>query len=145
MIVFYCKKIVGIVIAIKNGGPFTKPYQQKISRTGGNFMMRATLRILFLLAISFTLLIAPLALEFDLSGKAHAMGSSDKKASGKGPSLGRIAKKYRHTDPVKKPLDEEKNHTRSTAPTPVPEPATLLLFGAGAIGLAAVKRKISKK
>jgi hypothetical protein len=30
-------------------------------------------------------------------------------------------------------------------PAPVPEPATLLLFGAGAVGLAAFKNKFKKK
>jgi hypothetical protein len=106
-------------------------------------MMSTSLRILFLLTISLTLLIAPVALEIDLDGKAHAMGSlkggqgHPDGGAGKNFSSGNIAKTYRHNDPQNKgPVSQ---------PSPVPEPTTMLLFGAGAIGMAALKRKFNKK
>jgi hypothetical protein len=106
-------------------------------------MMSTALRILFLLTMSLTLLIAPVALEIDLGGKAHAMGSlkggqghPDGGAGGKSSS-GKIAKTYRHNNP--------KNGRPLSQPSPVPEPTTMLLFGAGAIGLAALKKKFDKK
>jgi hypothetical protein len=102
-------------------------------------MMSTALRILFLLTMSLTLLIAPVALEINLGGKAHAMGSLKGSQGhpdggvGGDSSSGNIARTYRHNDPPGK------------GPSPVPEPTTMLLFGAGAIGLAALKKKINKK
>jgi hypothetical protein len=89
------------------------------------------------------LLIAPVALEIDLGGKAHAMGSLKGSQGhpdggvGGNSSSGNIARTYRHNDPPdKRPVSQ---------PSPVPEPTTMLLFGAGAIGLAALKKKFDKK
>jgi hypothetical protein len=106
-------------------------------------MMSTSLRIIFLLTISLALLIAPVAFEIDLGGKAHAMGSlkggqgHPDGGAGGNSSSGSIAKTYRHNNPKDKgPVSQ---------PSPVPEPTTMLLFGAGAIGLAALKRKFNKK
>jgi hypothetical protein len=104
-------------------------------------MMSTSLRIIFILTISLALLIAPVALEIDLGGKAHAMGAlkggqgHPDGGAGGNFSSGKIAKTYRHNNP-KGPVSQ---------PSPVPEPTTMLLFGAGAIGMAALKRKFNKK
>ena len=106
-------------------------------------MMSSALRTLFLLTISLTLLIAPVAIEIDLGGKAHAMsslkggqGHPEGGAGGKFSS-GKVAKTYRHDDPG--------NGGPVSQPSTAPEPTTMLLFGAGAIGLAALKKKFNKK
>ena len=98
--------------------------------------MSSALRILFLLTIGLTLLIAPMTFGIDLGGTAHAMGA----ATGgdyrtRHFSSGKIAKKYKHKDPSVK-----KGPVPVKTPAPVPEPTTMLLFGAGAIGLAAFKK-----
>jgi hypothetical protein len=93
--------------------------------------MKSALKLLFFLTIGLTFLIAPLALEIDLGGKAHAFSSSGGGSDGK-LSDGAIAKTYKHT-PSEPP------------PAHAPEPTTMLLFGAGAIGLAALKKKFNKK
>jgi hypothetical protein len=103
-------------------------------------MMSTALRILFLVTMSLTLLIAPVALEIDLGGKAHAMGSlkggqgHPDGGVGGNSSSGKIAKTYRHSNP--------KNKGPVSQPSPVPEPTTMLLFGAGAIWVGRLKKEI---
>jgi hypothetical protein len=94
-------------------------------------MMKSALKILFLVTISFTLLIGPVAIEIGLSGEANAFSSSGSGSDGN-HSNGPIAKTYKHTP-------------TEPAPAHAPEPTTMLLFGAGAIGLAALKKKFNKK
>jgi hypothetical protein len=89
-------------------------------------MKLSKLKTLFCLAAVLTLLFAPLALQIAQDGNAHAMGfgggggGSDSSpgsfSSGSGPSV-----------------------------YPNPEPATMLLFGAGAAGLVAYKKYKNKK
>jgi hypothetical protein len=93
------------------------------------FKKEAKMRIvkfktLFCLAAVLTLLFAPLALEISIGGNAHAMifsggGGSD---SSPGGSISGSPSVY-----------------------PNPEPATMLLFGAGAAGLVAYKKYKNKK
>jgi hypothetical protein len=88
-------------------------------------MKLSKLKTLFCLAAVLTFLFAPLALEIAQDGNAYAMGgggsggsgsSSGGSISGSGPSV-----------------------------YPNPEPATMLLFGAGAAGLVAYKKYKNKK
>jgi hypothetical protein len=85
-------------------------------------------RFLFCLAICFAVLFTPFLLGISLDGKAHAMGllgssGGNNNSSGSGVNLAEPAPPVSHA----------------------PEPTTLLLFGAGAVGLAAVRKKFRKK
>jgi hypothetical protein len=94
-------------------------------------MTHSKLKILFCLAVCLTVLFAPFLLEIFPGGETYAMAnwfSQDRSNSGsdgqlKAASLGE---------------QEPKAH-------PTPEPATILLFGAGAAGLAAFRKKFRKK
>jgi hypothetical protein len=102
-------------------------------------MPYSKLKIFLCLSVCFLFLFGPILLEITPVEKAYAggggQGSKKKKshyssASEAGPEkFG-----YKIGDPE-----------NSTAPAPVPEPATWLLVGAGAAGLAAYKKKFKKK
>ena len=94
-------------------------------------MIGSFFRMLFLLTISLTLFIMPMGFIIDFGGEAHAFSSSGGGSDGK-LSDGAIAKTYKHT-----PTDPP--------PANAPEPTTMLLVGAGAIGLAVLKKKYKKK
>ena len=96
-------------------------------------MTHSKLKILFCLTVCLTVLFAPFLLEIFPGGETYAMGSwfsQDRSNSG---SAGQV-KVSSSTGPESSPPVH-----------PTPEPATLLLFGAGAVGLAAFRKKFRKK
>ncbi len=103
-------------------------------------MTYSKLKILFYLTVSLMLLFAPFSLEIFPGGETYAMGkwfSQDRSNSGS-------ARHVRVASPEPKSGGPEPSPATG-APTPVPEPATMLLVGAGAVGLAAFRKKFRKK
>jgi hypothetical protein len=98
-----------------------------VVKSWGVVMLYSKSKILFLAAVGFALLFAPFALEISPDGKAYALGSSGGGSGGSGGSNGTTIS---DTEPP-------------TSPTP--EPATMLLFGAGAAGLVAYRKYRKKK
>ena len=91
-------------------------------------MMYSKLKVLFYLTVSLMLLFAPFSLEIFPGGETYAMGSwfsQDRSNSG---SAGQVK------------VATQRGPESSPPVHPTPEPATLLLFGAGAAGLAAFKK-----
>jgi hypothetical protein len=87
-------------------------------------MKLSKLKTLFCLAAVLTLLFAPLALEISKGGNANAMIFGGDSGSDSSPG----------------------SFSGTAAPaTHAPEPATMLLFGAGAAGLVAYKKYKNKK
>ena len=88
-------------------------------------MILSKFKTLFCIAAGFTLLFAPLALEISPDGNAYAGILSGGGGGGNGGNGGSGGTTISDTG----------------APTAAaPEPATLLLFGAGAVGLVAYRK-----
>lgn len=95
-------------------------------------MAKLKLKILLCSALCLTVVFAPIALDFFPSGTSYA-GSwwweKPPRPDTPGPTP------FFRINPDPKPGEQ---------PAPVPEPATLLLFGCGAIGLVALRKKFKK-
>ena len=96
-------------------------------------MVHSKFKVLFFLSIGLILVFAPFSMDIFPGGESYAMSkwfsqdrsNSDSSGSSRFVSSGQ--------EPGTPPVH------------PTPEPATLLLFGAGALGLAAFRKKFRKK
>jgi hypothetical protein len=104
--------------------------------------MHMKLKILCCVTIGLVLLFAPFLLGNSPDGKAYAMGILGSSGGGHSSSSPQVALSDGESD-------TDTNHNgeleSQSPPAPVPEPATLLLFGAGAVGMAAFRKKFRKK
>jgi hypothetical protein len=105
-------------------------------------MMHQKLKILCYVAISLMLLFSPFLLDSSPDGKANAMGFLGSSGGGDGSSNSPIVfstpASGSDTSPTLGPGGPDPT-------TRVPEPATLILFGAGVISLAVFKKKLKKQ
>jgi len=103
-------------------------------------MTHTKLKLLCYVTMSLMLLFAPFLLDISPDGKAYAMGLLGSSSGGGHQSSGsRVASSTPENNPTSDPGETQ-------TPVRVPEPATLLLFGIGAVGIAAFSfRKKFKK
>jgi hypothetical protein len=101
-------------------------------------MIYSKIKMLIYLTMFVMLLFTPFLLDISPDGKAHAMGWLGSSAGGSRSSGSQLAS----SEPESQPLQSDPG---TRPPTPVPEPATMLLVGGGALGLAALGRKFKKK
>jgi hypothetical protein len=99
-------------------------------------------KIVVCLTVCLMILYAPFLLQILPDGKTYAFTSRS------GNNLPKVAVKSESPsegNSLGYNLEQPSNNSNPGTPAPVPEPATLLLFGAGAVGLAAYKKKFKNK
>ena len=104
---------------------------------GGVNMLYSKLKILFCLTVCLTILFAPFLLEISQDGKAYAMGWLGGSGGNDGSSGSRAV--------ISTPEPKEEPGASQPSVHPTPEPATWLLVGAGAAGVAVLRKKFKKK
>ncbi len=136
--------------------------QWAVKSMEGLIMTYSRLKILLCFTVCFTMMFAPLLLDISEDGKAFAMGSHGNKKKKKKSKKRKVSNNQVATSPVvsdpggpgaKYGEPGQKyggpniihNDPKSSYPTPVPEPATWILFGAGAAGVAAFRKKFKRK
>ena len=109
--------------------------------------MNSKLKTLSCITLGLMFLFAPFLLDISPDGKAYAMGFlGSSGGGGRSSSSGRVAASSPATSPESSPgLNGTEPGSGSNPTASVPEPATLLLFGAGAVGMAAFRKKLGKK
>ena len=108
-------------------------------------MICSKLKILIYSAMVIMLLFTPFLLDISPNGKANAMGWLGSSAGKSGSSGSQFAKSETKSQPQPQIIDTGEGNPGPVSPTRVPEPATMLLVGGGALGLAAFRKKFKKK